>query len=88
MNGYHNRATLIGIVSDLKSDTTIKDLLAAGVSHVSSTWLSKREECALLKQLMFLLLQVLTEEDCHTKRFELELQMVENTEAVLKERLL
>ena len=35
-NGYHNRATLIGIVSDLKSDTTIKNLLAAGVSHVSS----------------------------------------------------
>ena len=45
MNGYHNRATLIAIVSDLKSDTTIKDLLAAGVSHVSGVLLSEQREC-------------------------------------------
>ena len=84
-NGYHNRATLIGIVSDLKSDTTIRDLLATGVSHVSvDRW---TVENAYYWR-MFLLVQVLTEEDCSTKRFELELQMVENTEAVLKERLL
>lgn len=45
MNGYHNRATLIAIVADLKSDTTIKDLLAAGVSHVSGVLLSEHQEC-------------------------------------------
>ena len=47
-NGYHNRATLIGIVPHLNCDTIIQELLSARISRVSLNILLNYQSKVLL----------------------------------------